>query len=74
MLAQLRNDPGPVEVVTDEYQFSHRPVRMRVRIRVAVMGCRALVCLAMGVMGWTVLPGMVGCFHGAGNTTPDPLH
>ena len=50
MLAQLRNDPVPVKVIADEHQFRHGPVCIRVRMYVAVMGCRVGVRLVMSVM------------------------
>ena len=42
MLAELRNDYSPVEVVTNEHQFSHRPMRMGMTVLVVLSGraCR----------------------------------
>ena len=39
ILAQLRNDPVPVQVIADEHQFRHGPVRMGVRMQMAMVGC-----------------------------------
>ena len=39
MLAQLRNDPVPVQVIADEHQFRHGPVRMGVWMQMAMVGC-----------------------------------
>src|SRR5712691_1073146 len=74
MLAQLRNDPVPVKVIADKYQFRHCPMRVGVRRRVAMMGCRAGAHLARRVMLWTVMLALLCRFHSIGNTAPDTLH